>query len=439
VVCQLHFSTNRSLNVVSAIKQTVQLGSLAAVNIGIAFLFQWYVITQLGAGMQTDALFAGMTLPQLVLVVISGSLMHVLVSLLAGEDEDRQRHDAWGFLVLIGGLFGLLATILYVSAPWWVPITVPGFSAEGQALTIELTRIQLIGMVFAAINGVQWAAYHARQQFVWAEFTPILSSVLGLLLLIWLLPIYGVVAAAWISTLRMGLQTLLLAPGMGKPVLPDLKSPTISAAWQRIKPLLLGTAYYKTDPLVDRFLLSTSSNGSLSLYYLAQQIYGAATQVINKAIAAPLVPRLSKLHKAGDKDGFRRAYYRKLLQVAAISLAGLLVVGLVGQNLLDLLVGHGNVSSSNINELWWIMICLGGMFVGGAVGIISSTSFYAAGNTSTPTRISMATYTVYIPCKVVAFYFWGVMGLAIATSIYYIVDLSVQIYLLGKMPDGGKL
>jgi len=241
-------------------KQTVQLGALSAANIGIAFLFQWYVITQLGPGIETDALFAGMTLPQLVLLVISGSLMHVLVPLLAGEEEDRLCHDAWGFLVLVGGLFSLLATILYMTAPWWVPLTVPGFGDAGQALTVELTRIQLIGMVFAAINGVQWAAYHARQQFVWAEFTPILASAFALLLLVWALPRFGVIAAAWISTLRMGLQTLLLAPGMGRPVRPDLKSVAIQKAWKRIKPLLLGTAYYKTDPLIDRFLLSTASS-----------------------------------------------------------------------------------------------------------------------------------------------------------------------------------
>ena len=413
-------------------KQAIQLGTLSAANIGIAFLFQWYVLTQLGPGIETDALFAGMTLPQLVLAVISGSLMHVLVPLLAGEDEDRLRHDAWGFLVLVGGLFGVLATVLYVTAPWWIPLTVPGFDAAGKALTVELTRIQLIGMVFAAVNGVQWAAYHAKQQFVWAEFTPILVSAFALLLLIWALPRYGVVAAAWISTLRMGLQTLLLAPGMGRPVWPDFKSPAISAAWQRIKPLLLGTAYYKTDPLVDRFLLSTAGSGSLSLYYLAQQIYGAVNQVINKAIAAPLVPLLSKLHKAGDAEGFQQAYRRKLMQVGAISLVSLLLLGLFGQAMLVLLVGHGNVSADNVKELWWILIWLGGMFVGGVAGQICSNSFYACGDTITPTRMSMLSYTAYIPCKVAAFYIWGLVGLATATSIYYMTNLSLQVYLLEK-------
>jgi len=416
------------------VKLAIKLGALSAANIGIAFLFQWYVLIQLGPGVETDALFAGMTIPQLVLAVISGSLMHVLVPLLSGESEDRLRHDAWGFLTLIGGLFGLLAVLLYAAAPWWVPLTVPGFDEAGQALTVELTRIQLIGMVFAAINGVQWAAYHARQRFLWAEFTPILASVFALLLLIWALPRFGVIAAAWIGALRMGVQTLLLAPGMGIPVRPDLKSAAIQQAWPRIKPLLLGTAYYKTDPLVDRFLLSTASSGSLSLYYLAQQIYGAASQVLNKAITAPLVPVLSMLHKAGDTNGFRRAYHLKLLEVGTISIAGLLALVLIGQVALTLLVGHGNISASNITQLWWIMIWLGGMFIGGAMGQICSSSFYACGDTITPTRISMLTYTVYIPSKVISFYLWGVVGLATATSVYYVANLSLLLYLLAKKP-----
>ncbi len=413
-------------------KLAIKLGVLSAANIGFAFLFQWYVLIQLGPGLESDALFAGMTIPQLALAVISASLMHVLVPLLAGESEDRLRHDAWGFLTLIGGLFGLLAVLLYLAAPWWVPLTVPGFNEAGQMLTVELTRIQLIGMVFAAVNGVQWATYHARQRFLWAEFSPILASVFALLLLIWALPRFGVIAAAWIGTLRMGLQTLLLAPGMGLPVRPDLKSATIQQAWQRIKPLLLGTAYYKTDPLIDRFLLSTASSGSLSLYYLAQQIYGAVSQVLNKAIAVPMVPILSMLHKTGDKAAFRRVYLRKMLQVGAINFAGLLVLGLLGQKLLSFLVGHGNVSTSNVVELWWIMIWLGGMFIGGAMGQICSTSFYACGDTITPTRISMFTFTAYIPGKLIVFYYWGIAGLAITTSIYYMVNLLLQIYWLEK-------
>jgi putative peptidoglycan lipid II flippase len=405
---------------------------LSAANICIAFLFQWYVFIRLGPGMETDALFAGMTIPQLVLAVVSGSLVHVLVPFFSGKSEDRLQHEVWEFVFFIGGLFSLLAIFLCILAPWWVPLTVPGFKETTQILTVELTRIQLIGMVFTAINGVQWAAYHARQQFRWAEFTPIVASAIAFPLLIWALPRFGVTAAAWITTLRMGLQTLLLASGMGRPMHPKRKSTDISEVWRRIRPLLLGAGYYKTDPLMDRFLLSMVDNGNLSLYYLAQQIYSAVSQMLNKAITAPLLPVLSRLHKAGDSEGVRRTYNHALLQMGILSLTGLLILGLFGQNLLAVLVGHGNVGTGNVYVLWWLMLWLVGMFIGGVMGQVSSSLFYASGDTTTLTRISMFTYTAYIPAKVVFFYYWNVTGLAIATSVYYITNLSLQVYLLKR-------
>jgi putative peptidoglycan lipid II flippase len=411
-------------------RQPLLLGVLAASNIGIAFLYQWYVLVQLGPGVETDALFAGMTLPQLALAVVSGSLMHVLVPLLAGEPADRFRHDAWGSFVLVGALFAAIAVLLYVFAPYWVPLTVPGFSDAGKGLTVHLTRIQLIGMVFTALSGVQAAVYHARQRFLWVELAPLLTGAVGLVPLVVFLPEYGVEAAAWITTLRFVFQTMLQMPGMGRWTIPDLKSSTVQDAWKRIQPLLWGTAYYKADPLVDRFLLSMSGNGNLSLFYLAQQIYGAGAGVVSKAVAAPLVPRLSLLHKAGDHPAFRRAYRRKLWQVGLLTGSLLIVVGAFGDSLLRLLVGHGAVTEANVRTLWLIMLGLCGMFMGGAMGSVTTSSFYARGDTRLPTRLGMITYTIYIPIKIIAYSLGGVLALAISVSAFYLLNLLLQYFYL---------
>lgn len=411
-------------------KQAAHLGVLSAVNIGIAFLFQWYVLVQLGPGVQTDALFAGMAIPQLVLAVISGSLTHVLVPLLAGENEDRLRHDAWAFVCLVGGAFAVVAVLLCAGAGLWIPVVVPGFDDAGKSLATDLVRVQLAGMVLSAINGVQWAAYHARQRFILPELAPLLAGVLAFPILVWALPRYGVVAAAWITVLRLGMQTFLLAPGLGRPVRPDLKSAAIQSAWHRIKPLLLGTAYYKTDPLLDRYLLSMATTGSLSLYYLAQQIYAAAGQILNKAIVAPLVPILARHYKENDLASLEYLYKRRLLLVAAITLSGFVVLILFGQTLFGILIGHGSVTSSDVVQLWWIAIWLGGMFIGGGLGNITTSAFYARGDTQTPTRVGICTFTLYVPAKLVTFYWLGIMGLALSTSVYYLVSVWVQLRLL---------
>lgn len=409
-------------------KLTIQLALLSVGNIGLTILFQWVVLTGLGPGAATDALFAGMTVPQLVLAVISNSLTHVLVPMLAGENQERVRQDTWSLLALTVVLFGSIAVVLGVLAPWWVPLIVPGFDSAGRDLTVDLTRIQLAGMVFTAVNGVQWAAYHARRQFLWVQTAPCFSGLMALVLLYWALPRFGVAAAAWISMLAMGLQALLLAPGLGTPSPPDFRSGAVITAWRRIKPLLAGTAYYKTDPMIDRFMLSLAGSGNLSLYYLGQQVYAAANQVLNKSIVTPMVPALSIFHKSEDRAGFLRLYRSKLTQIGLISVVGFAAWCLFGRALLGALVPDGRFSGQDMETLWWIMVWLGGAFLGSSMGQISSSSLFASGDTATPTRLSIYTFTVYVPAKIFMFYVYGIAGLAVATGLFFIVNLLLQDY-----------
>jgi putative peptidoglycan lipid II flippase len=411
-------------------KQTITLAALAGLNIIVTLLFQWYVITQLGVGIETDALFAGMAVPQLILMVVSSSLTHVLVPLLATEDESAFNRNAWAFFLGISGIFTMLAGALYVTAGFWVHWLVPGFSKQGQSLTVTLTRIQLISMIFTASVSVLWSVYRARRRFIWVELSTLLSSMIGLVLLVNLLPVYGVVSAAILIVLRAALQVVWLLPGLGRWQRPDWKSPAMREAWHRIRPLLVGTSYYRTDPLVDRFLASMAPIGGLSLLYIGQQIYSVASVVAEKAIAAPMVPLLAMQADAANWPTFRRIYQRRLFAMGGLTILGYVILLIAGNSILNFLIGHGGVTKDNVHSLWLIMVALVGFFVAGAMGLITSTTFYSMGDTRTPTRMSIVTYTLYIPAKVLGFLRYGLIGLAVVTSGYLFLNLFIQLVLL---------
>jgi putative peptidoglycan lipid II flippase len=180
--------------------------------------------------------------------------------------------------------------------------------------------------------------------------------------------------------------------------------------------------------MIDRFMLSMAGSGNLSLYYLGQQIYGAANQLLNKSIVAPMVPALSVHHKAGDRAAFLHLYRRKLMQVGLISASGLALWGIAGRTLLVPLVAFGSFSGPDMERLWWIMVWLGGAFLGSSMGQISASSLYASGDTTTPTRLGVITYTLYIPAKIALFYVYGIAGLAVATGLFFISNLLLQNY-----------
>lgn len=417
-------------------KVAISLGAISATAIVIAFFSQWFIIVTLGAGRPTDALFAGLAVPQLVLVVIGGSLTHVLLPLLSSERGEQARIDAQQLFTAVGMVFATFALLLIVFAPWWAPFVFPGFQGPERALLIRLTQIQSIAMVFTAIWGVLWAYHYSRQRLIWAEFSQILAGLLSLGLLIWLLPRLGVVVAAWLSVFRSVLQCAVLLPGVGAPRFARTGSATVREAWRRIRPLLIGTSYYKTDTVVDRMLSSMAPAGGLSLLYLGQQLYGAGNQIINTALVGPLVPVLSSSAKTGRWEDFRRTYRQRIALVAILALSAYIILIAAGHMILSLLIGHGGVTRGNVLLLWSLMVALGGTFLGGAVGQVTSIVFYSAGDTRTPTRLGIITYTIYVPLKILAFLKFGLIGLAVSSSIFFLGNVALQYaFIARKIPS----
>jgi len=417
---------------VSQVRLPIILAGLAGVNVLLVFFYQWYILTIIGPGWQTDALFAGMTVPQLMLAVVSGSMTHVLVPLLAVEKEESFKREAWNIFQTTIFIFGILALILFLLSAIWVPWLVPGFDRAGKLLTVSMVRIQLVGMIFVACNGVLRSTYNARKRFIWAELSPAFASIVGLIFLVWGLPSWGVIIAAWAMVIRGVVEAAFLIPVLGSYRLPNLRSRVIKDTWRRLYPLLLGTTYYKTDQLVDRILSSLAPAGQLSLLYFANQIYSAGNLILSKALVGPVVPVLAE--KAFNKDWhlFQDIVRKRTLTLLCITLGAYSCILLFGDSILQLLFGHGRFDTLEILNLRWILVALVGVWVGGAVGQVLTSSFYAKGNTRTPTKIGIFGFTLGLGLKLVGFLYCGILGIAVGTSIYYLFNAFLLKYFLSR-------
>lgn len=410
----------------------LSLGALAGISICVNFAYQWYVITTLGPGQSTDALFAGMMVPQLVLVIVAGSLNYVLVPLLAVEEGEARERLAWTYVQGIGVGCLALVGLLMLAAPRWVPLTVPGFSPAAASLAVHLTRIQLLGVVFTAVTGVEWAMHYAKHRFVRAEGSGVLASLAGFGFIVVALPRIGVAAAAWGTLVRSGMQMLLLTWGMGRYRRPEWRHPGLAVALRRTAPLTGGQVYYKSDALLDRFFASLAPAGTLSLYHVAQQLYASASMVLNRAVVAPVVPRLSRRANLKQWPAFIAQVNQRLVVLLVMTFAASAGLALVGRSVLGTIFHRGQFTPVAIEHLWWLLLLLSGVWVGGAAGQILSTSFYAQGDTRTPTLVGVAGFTVAIVLKVVAFRRYGIEGLAVAASLYYLLNAAVLLICLRR-------
>ena len=407
-------------------RTAVSLGAISAAAIILAFLQQWLLLVMLGPGRETDSFFAALAVPQLILAVLTGSLAHVLVPLLSGGEPNKARADAKTLVLTVAAVFLVVTTVLWLSASWWAPALFPGFTDAQSETLVALTRIQLIGMALSALGTVFWAYSYSRHRFVRAELSQVLATLLSLCLLLWVLPRFGILAAAWVWVLRSFIQLLILTPEPAFWRQPAGDRSSLREAWRRLRPLLVGTAYYKTDPLLDRVLSSLAPGGILTLVYFGQQLWGATNQVIATALGSPVIPMLSTLAKERNWEEFRRHYNRRLRLISVIAASIFLVFLVAGGPALHLLIGHGGLTGESVSRLWLLMVASGGAFIFGVAGQITSVAFYARGDTSTPTRLGIVTFTLYVPLKVLAFHSIGVLGLQISTSIFFLVNFVVQ-------------
>jgi len=405
------------------LKFTITLASVAGLNIFLSFGLNWYTMTTLGPGSETDALYAGLVIPTLILAIFIGSFESVLVPLMATEKADTFSQHGWTFFQGVGIFYGSVAMFLWFTAPVWAPLTVPGFDQSTKVLVISLIEIHLISMVGNALFIVLAGIYHARQKFLLVEFSTSISALVGLGFLIWALPRFGVIAAAWATVIKVFLQILCLSSALGAYKKPDWRNDTIKEAWRRLRPLLVGNTYFKTDQLVNTYLSSLAPAGGLTLLFLAHQIYSAGHQILSKAIANPTVPLLAKKASQGDWLSYSKISTNRTGWMLGLTSVAFLGIVLFGKPALLLLFGHGRFEESSLITLWFLMIALVGFWTGGPIGQILASSFYAKGNTATPTKLLILSFTVGIFLKLGGFYFWGVLGIAIGTSLYYFLNL----------------
>ena len=104
----------------------------------------------------------------------------------------------------------------------------------------------------------------------------------------------------------------------------------------------------------------------------------------------------------------------------------------MGQWLLGFIFSFKKFNPNDVHKLWWLLILLAGYLAGGLIGSVTSGSFYAKGDTVTPTKIGTVLFTIYIPIKILCYFKFGITGLAISISVYFVVSFLVQLYFLRK-------
>lgn len=408
-------------------KLNLSIGALVALQLAAGLALQLTVLAIIGIGPKTDAFIAAQAIPLVLFAVLAASLQNVWQPRLSRASSNpsewrAMQSVAQGQALL---LFGATAGLLVVTAGWWAAALFPGIGEPERSMTIQMSRMLLIGALFNGHAALLTVAQRARSRFVVAEATTLAGALLAIPAAWLLVPRFGIEAAAWVSLGRSGMVCVALYQLAERPRPSPRQAWSCGEIWRQLAPLLASSSLYKTGPLVDRYWSSQSSAGGMTVFSLAQTAIGALATIIERAVCMPVGSQMGRLVGAGDfeslRQGYRHCVWRVTLAVVPVALCLTALLPLW-----PTLIGRVfRVDVATAQQMWLICMLLLGYLHVAASGTIVVAAFYAMGDTRTPSVVLLVGFSIGLALKSVGFLVMGLEGLAAATSAYHLINLAL--------------
>ena len=280
----------------------------------LGFVRDLMVARLFGADAGTDAFFVAFKIPNFFRRLFAeGAFASALVPVLHETGREGGPTPLRRLLASLSGVLSagllLLTLIGTLTASWLILAFAPGFAAEApqQVLAAELLRLTLPYVFFIVLAALAGAALNLHEHFGVPSFTPVLLNLAIIGCALWLAPRLDepILALGWGVLLgglaQLAFQLPFLAR-LGLLALPclDWHHPGMHKILRRMGPVLLGVSVTQINLLIDTFLASFLTVGSISWLYYSDRLVEFPLGILGAALGTVILPRLAHL---GRKDG----------------------------------------------------------------------------------------------------------------------------------------
>lgn len=415
---------------VSILRSVTIVSGIAALQLVTQFALQVVIAERFGATSVIDAFNAALTIPTTLNTILTVSLSYVLIpTLTLSLASNRHDPDAWKLATATGtwlvAISTLLCLLLSLGSDQAITLLCPGFDPEthrlaSQCLAILAWQLEL-GVIVAWLTSIE----NASMGFAWPSFTAFLGAALNLVLAYaWLS--YGILGYAWSIMVSGLIQVILLAiPLRASLASWALHHPKLKTMLLQWLPLLLGGAYVRIDPIVDRFLGSQLEEGSIAHLGYATRFIQALLSIASGGLLTVLFPKLSKVDASDPgtelSHRIKMGLHAFLLIVTPIVMGGLLFAAPVVHDLLE----RGSFTAVDTREVARLFQILLWMFAGATIADLFARGHYTLGQYWRPTCVTVICISLAYVFKFLTTKTWGIDGIAWATSGYFVVVTAV--------------
>jgi putative peptidoglycan lipid II flippase len=399
-----------------------------------------------GAGVYTDAFLAAFRIPNLLRDLFAeGALSSAYVPVFSEYLTQRGRESAFRLTSLvINGLLVITALVVIVGivlAPLIVKLIAPGFGEHpGQTeLATTMARIMFPFLILVALAAAVMGTLNCFGRFGPPAVAPTMFN-LGMILAGFLIcpffdpPIVGMAIGVLLGGLgQLGLQLpFLKGAGFAYRAILSFRDPGVRRIIALMTPAAIGVGVTQVNIFVNTLLASLLPEGSISYLNYSYRLMHFPLGVFGVAVATVSLPKVSELAASGEREKMLSTYYDSLKLALYLTIPSSLFLILLSFPILKLLYQRGEFTGVDTVAATRALIpYCAGLFAYASVRVTSQV-FYAVKNTKTPVAIAAVAVSVNIIMSLILMRQFSYMGLAMATAIAAVVNISLLLYFLNR-------
>lgn len=428
----------------SVSRAAVLVTGLTAFSVILGFGRDIVIAVMFGAGAGLDAYLVAQGLMNVVLALIADAMARsvtpVTARQAAEETESCPGHHSFNVaLTVTMVILGVMAILAGIFTGPVTAVIAPGFGPEQTHITEHLMRIVLLATIFIAGTNLTASLVQAHGRFAWSALEGVPFNIVMIAAAGLFGPAYGIEALAWGFVIGSALRLTFQIPplrAVGTKLRPsfDLKDAGFREIARLVPPMLVGTALTNVNTMVDRAVASGLDEGSITALSYGWRLVHLPETLLITSLLVPLYPALSA--SAKNVPELRRLVGRGV-SVAVTVLTPMCVVLAVGADtVVDLAFGYGAFDDAQVavtaTALLWYTPALLAL---GCRQVIVRAS-YAVGDSRSPVTIAVIAMIINVVGDVTLGPLMGVAGIALATTVSFIVAAVANGWLLYHRHDG---
>lgn len=409
----------------SAIKSTSAIMLLMIVSKITGFLRDVLIASAFGTTYQTDAYNMALIIPSFIFSVFGAAISTTFIPILSDIYKNKGKKEMYSFSNNVMTILMIITFVLCILgiclSPILVKILAPNFTGKTYELTVILSRIAMINLIFMSLNSGFTAILQTLEDFVGPA---LIGIVLNIPIIIYVLMgndfgIYGLIGATVIGN---GLQILVQVPWLIKhsykyKVKFNINDKRLKKLLYLVIPVVIGTGVNQINSLIDKMLGSGLPEGSISALNFSSKVNGLVYSIFASAVVTVVYPMLSKEGTNHDKNKFKNYISKSISNIFLIIVPATIGMIILNKPIIEFIFMRGafNTESVDMTAYALMFLSIGVVFYG--TRDVFNRAFYSLQDTKTPMINGVLGVLINIILNLILVKYMGIGGLALATSI----------------------